>query len=137
MGHNTSGYTTWIRNCNVALFSAVYIIPSPTSSSSTIIINFAVTCFAGSELSLGDEESCVPLMLILDDKSATLILPANWGLPFWVAFQYAGARPGRQNYSSLCLQYICNKKFTCCYYDVNVPTGKMSRALIFGKTDLP
>lgn len=45
-------------------------------------------------MSLGDEESCVPLMLLLDQKSATLILPANWGLPFWVAFQYAGARPG-------------------------------------------
>ena len=91
MGHNTSGYTTWIRNCKVAIFSAVYIIPLN-------FINFNFIYFAGSELSLGDENSCVPLMLILDDKSATLILPANWGSPFWVAFQYAGARPGQHDY---------------------------------------
>lgn len=43
---------------------------------------------------LDDNESVIPLMLLLNYNRADVILPANWGMPFWVAFIYAGARSG-------------------------------------------
>ena len=48
----------------------------------------------GVDMSLGDEESCIPLMIVTHKHMAEVILPANWAMPFWIAFVYSGARPG-------------------------------------------
>lgn len=51
-------------------------------------------CLPGSELHLGDAENVVPLIVMRYSCRATVLLPANWGMAFWLAFTYAGARAG-------------------------------------------
>ncbi|KAF6030388.1 POP1 [Bugula neritina] len=48
----------------------------------------------GSEMNLGPKENCVPLLLIVYPEMSDIIIPANWGMAFWLAFAYAGARAG-------------------------------------------
>lgn len=72
-------------------------------------------CLSGTLLEEDETENCVPL-LVIRHKSVNrthVILPSNWGMAFWVAFSYAGARAGTMVYSvfymcSLVLSALCN-----------------------------
>ena len=36
----------------------------------------------------------MPLIIVRYSNMADVIMPSNWGMPFWMAFTYAGARTG-------------------------------------------
>jgi len=57
-------------------------------------------------MNLGPKENCVPLLLIVYPEMSDIIIPANWGMAFWLAFAYAGARAGISNMVSLSIMVV-------------------------------